>query len=105
MPSSLFGPQAQPQQQSVPQPLATNTPQISANANQIRTLWNMLNSGGNPQAMIQSLLANNPQMKTIMDLANKYGGNYQAAFMDLAKQKNCDPVQFLSQLKQSIGMG
>ena len=55
--------------------------------------------------MLQSLLANNPQMKTIMDLANKHGGNYQAAFMDLAKQKNCDPVQFLSQLKQYIGMG
>ena len=55
--------------------------------------------------MMQSLLSNNPQMKMIMDLVNKHGGNYQAAVMDLARQKNLDPNQFISQLKQYIGMG
>ena len=97
MPSSLFGPRAQPNVQ--PQQSATTNFQLPQNVNQIKSLWNMLNSGSITQVMAQTMLERIPQVKPIMELVGKYNGDAKSAFYDLAKQKNVDPNQIIDILK------
>ena len=85
-------------------PLAGNQPtgnkfQPPANLGQIKGLMNMMQSGGNSQSLIQSMLASNPQMNQIMKLVQQYNGDARSAFYDLAKQKGVDPNDVINLLK------
>lgn len=73
--------------------------QPPANLNQIKGLMNLVKSGGNPQQMFQSMMANNPQYGQVMNLVNQHGGDARAAFYALAKEKGVDPNQILDMLK------
>ena len=57
---------------------------------------NMVKSAANPNAMVQQLLSQNPQVQQIIQ---QYGGDPQKAFYGLAQQMGIDPEQVLSQLK------
>ena len=86
------------------QPMGTGTAennsfQLPGNLGKIKGMMNMLRSGGNPQAMMQGLMQNNPQMGAVMELVNQHGGDARAAFYDLARQKGVDPNQILNMLK------
>ena len=65
----------------------------------LKGMMNLMKSGGNPQAMVQNMLASSPQANTVMNLVNQHDGDARAAFYDLAKQKGVDPDQFLSMLQ------
>ena len=69
------------------------------NLSQIKNMMNMVRSAGNPQAMLQSMIQNNPQMRQVMDLINQSGGDPKAAFYKLAQEKGIDPQQILDMLK------
>lgn len=60
---------------------------------------NLIKSSKNPQAMIQSMMTQNPQMKQVMDLVNQNGGNPKDAFYALAKEKGVNPDDILNMLK------
>lgn len=53
----------------------------------------------NPQAMLNQLMMNNPQLKTAMSLIQQGGGNSQQTFYSLAKQMGIDPNTVLNALK------
>lgn len=72
---------------------------VNNNLNQIKQMMNMVRSAGNPQAMIQSIAQNNPQMKQVMDIVSKSGGDPRAAFYRMAEEKGVDPEQVLSMLR------
>ena len=59
---------------------------------------NIIRNSNNPQAMFQSMLTSNPNMKNVMALISKSGGDPKAAFYALAKEKGIDPNKFLSML-------
>ena len=85
-------------------PITGNQPtgnkfQPPANLGQIKGLMNMMQSGGNSQSLIQSMLASNPQMNQIMKLVQQYNGDARSAFYDLAKQKGVDPNDVINLLK------
>lgn len=61
---------------------------------------NLLKASKNPSAMMQSLAATNPQMRSVMEMVNRHGGDARAAFYDLAKQKGVDPNEVLSYLQK-----
>lgn len=69
------------------------------NLSQIKNMMNMIRSARNPQAMLQSMMRNNPQMRQVMDLINQSGGDPKAAFYKLAQEKGIDPQQILDMLK------
>lgn len=109
MPSSLFGPKAiipgqgtianspgTPQQSN---PQVNNSFQPPANLAQIKGLMAMMESCGNPVAMLQSMIATNPQMASVMNFVSRYNGDAKAAFYDLAKQKGVDPNVIIDILK------
>lgn len=60
---------------------------------------NMIKSAGNPQAMLQSMVQNNPQMQEIMEIVNKSGGDPKAAFYKMAEEKGVNPDEILNMLK------
>ena len=45
------------------------------------------------------MMQNNPRMKQVMDYVNANGGDAQAAFYKMAKEKGVDPEEILSQLR------
>ena len=73
--------------------------QPPANLSQIKGLMNFMQSGGDPTVMRQSMLQNNPNGNSIIAAIAKHGGNAEAAFYDMAKQKGVDPNLVLGMLK------
>lgn len=69
------------------------------NLMQIKQMMNMVRSAGNPQAMLQSIAQNNPQMKQVMNIVNQSGGDPKAAFYKMAEEKGVNPDQVLSMLR------
>lgn len=60
---------------------------------------NLIKSSKNPQALMQSMINQNPQMKQVMEMVNKNGGNPKDAFYALAKEKGVNPDDILNMLK------
>ena len=77
------------------QQLAMNNPLLQ-NAKQ---MIGMLKGVQNPQAMLNQMMSNNPQMKQVMDVINQYGGDAKKAFYTLAEQKGIDPNEILNMMK------
>ena len=50
----------------------------------------MVQAASNPQAMINQLMMNNPQLKQVMDIVNQYGGDPGKALQETAKQMGID---------------
>lgn len=48
---------------------------------------------------MQSMINQNPQMKQVMEMVNKNGGNPKDAFYALAKEKGVNPDDILNMLK------
>ena len=69
------------------------------NLSQIKNMMNMVRSAGNPQAMLQSMVQNNPQMQQVMNIVNQAGGDPKTAFYKMAEEKGVDPEQILSMLR------
>ena len=65
----------------------------------VRQMMGMLNSSQNPQAMINQMVSNNPNLKQVMDFINQSGGDPKKAFYALAEQKGINPQEILDMLK------
>lgn len=77
------------------QQLARSNPMMA----RVKQMMGMINSSGNPQAMMNQMLTGNPQFKQVMDLINASGGDPKKAFYALAEQKGVDPNDILSMMK------
>ena len=66
-------------------------PGVQNNLGQIRNMVNLIKNAGNPQALLNNMIAQNPQMKQAIQYVNDNGGNPKAAFEKLAKEKGIDP--------------
>lgn len=69
---------------------------MAGNMAQIKNMINMFRGMGNPQAMIQTMAQNNPQVRQVLQ---QYGGDAKQAFYGLAKQAGVDPDELLGMLK------
>lgn len=65
----------------------------------IKNAMNMVRSAGNPQMMLNQMLANNPNYQQVQQLIQQSGGDPQKAFYSLANQMGVDPNQILNSLK------
>lgn len=68
-------------------------------AAQIKQMMNMVNMAGNPQAMLNQLMMNNPQMKQAMSIVEKYNGDSMKALYGEAERMGVDPQEILNMLK------
>ena len=64
--------------------------------NQARQMAQTIKSCGNPQAMVNQMLSQNPQVNQII---NQYGGNPKTAFYKYAEANGVNPDEILNILK------
>jgi len=75
--------------------LAKSSPMMG----QIKQMMGMIRTAQNPQAMINQLMQNNPQMKQVMDIVNQYGGDANKAFTETAQHMGINPNEIMDMLK------
>ena len=80
-------------------PLLNGVNPLMQNIGQIKKIMGMLKTANNPQAMLNQMMQSNPNYKQIQEIGQKYGGNYEKAFRETAKQMGIDPDEFLNSLK------
>ena len=68
-------------------------------AQPVRQIMNMVRAAQNPQAALNQLIMTNPQMKQVMDIVQKHGGDPMTAFRKEAEARGVDPNEILNQLK------
>ena len=68
--------------------LNQNTQSQGAN---LSNLLGVLKNAKNPQALLNQIAGQNPQMKQILDMVQQNGNNPKALFYKLAKEKGIDP--------------
>ena len=66
---------------------------------QIKGMIQILKGSKNPNAMMEYLMAANPEFKEVMNLVRQNGGSPKDAFYALAKQKGVDPDEIIAMLK------
>ena len=59
----------------------------------------MVQTASNPNAMLQTLAQNNPQLRQVMDLVQEYGGSPEKAFLAACEQKGVNPQDIINMLK------
>ena len=72
---------------------------LPGNLGQIKQMMGMIRNAGNPQAMLNQMMQNNPQMNQVMDFVNQHGGDAQKAFYSLCEQRGVNPDEILNMLK------
>lgn len=68
----------------------------------VRQIMQAVQTAGNPALALQQMAGNNPQIQQALQLVQQSGGNAQAAFEKLAREKGMDPQQILSMLNNGI---
>lgn len=69
------------------------------NLGQIKRMYQMVKSAGNPQAMLNQMMGQNPQLKQVMDTVQQSGGDPKKAFYRIAEERGVNPDDILNALK------
>ena len=64
----------------------------------IRQMMNAVRAAQNPQAALNQLIMNNPQMKQVMDIVQKHGGDPMVAFREEAAAAGMNPDEIMRML-------
>lgn len=65
---------------------------------QAKQMFRQMMSMGNPQAMMNQILMNNPNTQQALNFIKQAGNSPQQAFINLAKSKGVDPQEFMKEL-------
>lgn len=65
----------------------------------VKEMMNMVKMSQNPQAMLNQLMMNNPQLKQAMELTQQYGNDPMKALNAVAEQMGIDPNEIMNMLK------
>ena len=77
------------------QQLGKASPAVS----QLKQMMSAIRMAKDPQAMMQQMMMNNPQMQNVMKIVNQYGGDPMKAFYEEAKARGVDPEEIIGMLK------
>ena len=72
---------------------------LAANLQQVKSMMAMVRTASNPQAALNMLAQNNPNLRQAMELVNQSGGSAERAFYALCQQRGINPQQILDALK------
>ena len=65
----------------------------------VRQMMDAVRTAQNPQAALNRIIMNNPQMKQVMDIVNRYGGDPMTAFRKEAEARGVDPDEIMGLLR------
>ena len=66
---------------------------------QIKNMMQMVKAAKNPQAMMQMMAQQNPQISQVMNFVQQNGGDPKMAFYKLAEQRGVNPDEVLQMLR------
>ena len=66
---------------------------------QIKQMMNAVRMSQNPQALLNQMAMNNPNLKQVMDIVNQYGGDPMKALNAVAEQKGINPQDIFDMMK------
>ena len=66
---------------------------------QVRQMIQIIRGAGNPQAMLAQMMQNTPQMKQVMDIVNRYGGDADKAFRAVAEENGINTEEILRMIR------
>ena len=69
------------------------------NARQLKGMLNNLQNSTNPMGLIRTIINQNPAMKQVMSVVEKYGNNPKEAFYALAREKGVNPDDVINALR------
>ena len=72
---------------------------MSRLAGPVRQMMNTVRAAQNPQAVLNQLIMSNPQLKQVMDIVQKHGGDPMAAFRAEAEARGVDPDEIIDMLR------
>lgn len=81
------------------QALGARTSPTAGMLGNIKNTITMLKNAKNPAALMQSLIAQNPEYKRAADYIQSCGGDPKKAFEQLAREKGIDPEEIAAQLR------
>ena len=65
----------------------------------VRQMMTAVRTAQNPQLALNQLIMNNPQMKQVMDIVQKHGGDPMAAFRAEAEAAGMNPDEIIGMLR------
>ena len=68
-------------------------------AQPVRQMMSMVRTAQNPQAVLNQLIMNNPQLKQVMDLVQKHGGDPMVALRKEAEAAGINPDEIMGMLR------
>ena len=68
-------------------------------AQPVRQMMSLVRTAQNPQAALNQLIMQNPQMKQVMDIVQKHGGDPMVALREEAKAAGINPDEIMGMLK------
>lgn len=68
-------------------------------AQPVKQMMTMVRAAQNPQLALNQLIMNNPQMKQVMDIIQKHGGDPMTAFREEAQKAGINPDEIMGMLK------
>ena len=68
-------------------------------AAKIKNMMQTIRTAANPQAALNMMVMNNPQLKQVMEIVEEYNGDSMAAFKATAEQMGVNPEEILGMLK------
>ena len=68
-------------------------------AQPVRQMMSAIRTAQNPQAALNQLIMNNPQMKQVMDIVQKHGGDPMKAFREEAEAAGINPDEIMGMLR------
>ena len=72
---------------------------FSSRLGPVKQMMNAIQTAQNPALALQQMAGNNPQLQQAMQLVQQSGGDAQAAFVKLCKERGIDPQQIMGMLK------
>ena len=73
--------------------------QMMQNAARIKQMMQTIRAAANPQAALNMMMMNNPQMKQVMEIVNQYGGDSMKALEETAAEFGMTPDDVLRLLR------
>ena len=67
------------------------------NMQQVRQIYGMLKNSNNPQALMNQMLQQNPQLAPTINLI-KANGNYEQVFRSMCKERGINADDFIKQM-------
>ena len=77
------------------QQLAKSNPMLE----KIKQMIGMVKTSQNPQAMLNQMVMNHPQLKQVMEIVNQHGGDPEKAFRTVAEKNGINPQDIIDMMK------